>query len=96
MRALIPTAADARAGSAEAIPLTDGAVDAVLVGQAFHWFAREAALAEIARVLRPGGTVGLLWNRIHGEQPWMQEIAHIMSENSSSIDAKPRGPDAQI
>ena len=89
MRALIPSAADALAGSAEAIPLADGAVDAVLVGQAFHWFDREVALAEIARVLRPDGTVGLLWNRIGDGAPWVQEIARIVRENSATVDAEP-------
>jgi SAM-dependent methyltransferase len=54
---------DARIGRAEASGLPDADVDAVLVSSAFHWFDRPAADAEIARVLRPGGTVGLLWNR---------------------------------
>ena len=47
---------------AEAIPLPDTSVDAVFAGQAFHWFANEVALAEIARVLRPGGVLARLWN----------------------------------
>jgi ubiquinone/menaquinone biosynthesis C-methylase UbiE len=49
-------------GSAEAIPLGDGSVDAVTVGQAFHWFRTADALAEMHRVLRPGGGFALLWN----------------------------------
>jgi SAM-dependent methyltransferase len=48
-------------GSAEAIPLVDGSVDGVVVGNAFHHFEREAAFAEIHRVLRPGGVLGLFW-----------------------------------
>jgi SAM-dependent methyltransferase len=57
----VPTA-EALPGVAEAIPLGDGFVDAVFTGQAFHWFANDVAVAEIARVLRPGGVLARLWN----------------------------------
>ena len=49
-------------GTAEELPLEAGSVDAVTVGQAFHWFDAEPALAEIARVLRPEGALALIWN----------------------------------
>ena len=52
----------ALAGTAERIPITDRFVDAVTVGQAFHWFDAEPALREIHRVLSPGGGVALIWN----------------------------------
>jgi SAM-dependent methyltransferase len=49
-------------GRAEEIPLPDASVDAVFAAQAFHWFANDEAVAEIARVLRSGGTFCLVWN----------------------------------
>jgi SAM-dependent methyltransferase len=62
MRALVPAPARALDGTAEAIPLPDTSVDVVVVGQAWHWFDPPRALDEIARVLRPGGTLSLMWN----------------------------------
>src|SRR5918997_3642926 len=53
---------DAMAGTAEQIPLATDSVDAVFVAQAFHWFDNEAALTEIARVLRPHGALVVMWN----------------------------------
>jgi SAM-dependent methyltransferase len=59
--------AEVRDGRAEEVPLGDAEVDAVFVGQAFHWFANDVAVAEIARVLRAGGVLALLWN--HSVEP---------------------------
>jgi SAM-dependent methyltransferase len=67
-------AARVRKGTAEAIPLPDESVDAVFVAEAFHWFDLERAPAEIARVLRPGGHLAVLWNRPGGEVAWLDEV----------------------
>jgi SAM-dependent methyltransferase len=72
MRAILERvvpAAESHAGSAEAIPLPDASVDAVFAGQAFHWFANDAAVQEIARVLRPGGVLALVWNEPDHDRP---------------------------
>jgi SAM-dependent methyltransferase len=65
---------DAREGTAEEIPLPDASVDAVLVGQAIHWFDEERAYPEIARVLRPGGVFAGLWNADDGRVDWVRGI----------------------
>ena len=65
MRAVLEevvAAAEALAGRGEAIPLGDGEVDAVFSAEAFHWFATDESVAEIVRVLRPGGALVLFWN----------------------------------
>ena len=75
---------DVRAGVAEAIPLPDASVDAVVVAQAFHWFASETALAEIARVLIPTGRLGLVWNRRDLRLPLQAAISEITEPHRGS------------
>ena len=61
LEAVVPEA-ESLAGSAEAIPLPDASVDGAFAAQAFHWFANDDAMAEIARVIRPGGIFADVWN----------------------------------
>jgi SAM-dependent methyltransferase len=74
-RLLVRNCPDAEAvvGTAEAIPLPDGSAEGVFIAEAFHKFDGRCALAEIARVLRPGGALVLLWNIPGG--PWEPSIA---------------------
>ena len=66
------------AGTAEEIPLPGGSVDAVLLAQAWHWVDPGRALPEVARVLRPGGWLGLAWNIRDESVDWMAELGRIM------------------
>jgi SAM-dependent methyltransferase len=85
---------DLRAGSAEEIPLPGSWTEAVVVGQAFHWFDPDRALPEIARVLRPGGTLGLLWNLIEPSSAWVEELVAVLRgpKGRSSWVSKGGGP----
>lgn len=66
-------------GTAESLPLAAASADAVVCAQAFHWFANEAALAEIHRVLKPGGRLGLIWNVRDESVDWVAEITRIIT-----------------
>lgn len=66
-------------GSATNIPLPDGSVDVLTCAQSFHWFASTAALDEFARVLRPGGRLGLIWNIRDENMPWVAALTAIMA-----------------
>jgi SAM-dependent methyltransferase len=66
------------AGVAEAMPFAGGSLDAVMVAQAFHWFDPGRALAELSRVIRVGGRLGLIWNVRDRGVGWVDEIWSVM------------------
>ena len=70
---------EAIVGHAEHIPLTAESVDAVLCAQSFHWFATPAAVAEIRRVLKPGGVLGLIWNQRDESVNWVAQLSKIFA-----------------
>ena len=74
-------------GTAEAIPLAAASVDAVTVGQGFHWFDGDRALLEIHRVLRPGGRLGLVWQARDPVRPWIGRLNEIIDR---ADDGHPR------
>ncbi|MDA0162345.1 class I SAM-dependent methyltransferase [Solirubrobacter ginsenosidimutans] len=61
-------------GVAEQLPLADGSIDAAVVGNAFHWFDADVALRELARVLRPGGGLAIVWNIGRDTEPPTPEL----------------------
>jgi SAM-dependent methyltransferase len=69
-------------GKAEAIPLPDSSVDVVVSAQAFHWFDHDDALPDIARVLRPGGRIALVWNSRDDGDPWMAQLSAIIGNET--------------
>jgi ubiquinone/menaquinone biosynthesis C-methylase UbiE len=68
-------------GTAEQIPLADAELDGVVVAQAFHWFDARAAAAEIHRVLRPGGGLGVIWNAWDEQVPWVKRTQALVHEH---------------
>jgi SAM-dependent methyltransferase len=66
------------AGTSEAVPLRDASVDAVTVAQAWHWFDHDRAAAEMARIIRPGGGLGLVWTARDRSVPWVDAVWSIM------------------
>lgn len=77
LRRVVP-AVPVVAGTAEAAPFRTSALDAVTVAQAFHWFDAGAAFAELARVLRPGGALGVVWNRRLRTTDWLARVWDVM------------------
>ncbi len=77
LRRVLPDV-EALLGGAEEIPLGDHSVDAVTVGQAFHWFRQDEAVPELHRVLRPGGAVALVWNSRDQTRPLQRRISELI------------------
>jgi SAM-dependent methyltransferase len=66
------------AGTAEALPLAPRSLDAMTVAQAWHWFDHDRAIGEVARVLKRGGRLGLVWNARDRTEPWVDEVWSII------------------
>ena len=96
-RADFPTV-DVHEGTAEQIPLPAAAVDAVVVGTAWHWFDRPIAEPEIARVLRPGGVLVVLWNGDDDTVEWVRGYQRALHPDETArvgttlTDARPHDP----
>ncbi len=74
-------------GRAEAVPLADGSVDAVVCGQAFHWFDPAAALPELRRVLRADGVLVAVWNVRDHRVPWVARLSEVVGELNADLAA---------
>lgn len=70
-------------GRGEQIPLPDASVDAIVAGQAYHWFDPDLAHAEAARVLRPGGWFAPLWNRRDDSVPWVAQLSTVTDDDTA-------------
>jgi SAM-dependent methyltransferase len=78
MRALIDGADEVLDGTAENLPLADGAADVITVAQAFHWFDLDKALPELHRVIAPGGSLVLFWNMRDLENPLQRGVEDLL------------------
>ncbi|GAA3820672.1 class I SAM-dependent methyltransferase [Nocardioides panacisoli] len=73
---------------AEEIPAADASFDIVIAGQSYHWFDKERALPEIARVLKRGGSLSLVWNVRDERIPWVKRFGRLIGTQESGA-----GPD---
>jgi SAM-dependent methyltransferase len=78
-------------GTAEQLPLPDASADATTAAQAFHWFANAAALAEIHRVLKPHGRLGLIWNNRDRSLGWARDAWALIERNEGNLPRYHRG-----
>jgi len=77
----IPVDVERRVGTAENIPLREGSVDAVYAAQAWHWVDPTTAVPEVARVLRTGGILGLIWNGRDDRVDWVAKLSEIIVDS---------------
>ncbi|WP_018180354.1 class I SAM-dependent methyltransferase [Jongsikchunia kroppenstedtii] len=84
----------AKVGTAEQLPLPDASADAIVFGQSWHWVDVPAASAEAARVLRPGGTIGLIWNIRDEGTPWVRELSDLIGRTGAELLIFGDGPQA--
>ncbi|SDC84540.1 class I SAM-dependent methyltransferase [Nocardioides lianchengensis] len=73
-------------GGAEEIAAPDASYDVVVSAQAFHWFDLDRALPEIARVLKPGGRLALVWNERDERIPWVKKLGRIIGTQDRATD----------
>ncbi|CAN5359784.1 class I SAM-dependent methyltransferase [soil metagenome] len=79
-------------GTAEHLPLDDASADLITFGQAWHWVDPPVASREVARVLRPGGTIGLIWNIRDETVPWVKELGETMQLSNAELLIAEGGP----
>ncbi|SDQ60930.1 Ubiquinone/menaquinone biosynthesis C-methylase UbiE [Curtobacterium sp. UNCCL20] len=72
-------------GTGEAIPLADGSADVVTFAQAWHWVDPRRGATEVARVLRPGGVLGLVWNVRDESLPWAKRLGEVVKRPESLV-----------
>jgi len=80
-------------GSAERMPLPDASIDAAVLGQAWHWVEPIAASAELGRVIRSGGVLGLIWNIRDERTEWVRRLTDVM--HSSPAENMVNGPESE-
>ncbi len=87
---------ETRVGTAEATGLLSSSVDAVVFGQAWHWVDVASASVEMARILRPGGVLGLLWNIRDEAVPWVARLTRVMHGSEAERLLNGEGPQVGV